>query len=475
MKKNLLWALLLFFNHLSAENNMNCPNLSGRVITEEDPGYNESRLVSNFYTSKNKFPKVIVYCQNSDDVQNAVRWARCKKVPVRIRSGGHCHEAFSTGSDVIVIDVSEMKSLHVDKEKNVAHLQPGLTGQELYNKLYAMGLTQVGGTCPEVGVSGLILTGGMGPLLRRQGLACDNLLAFEIVNANGDLIKVTKDNEYKDLFWAACGAGGGNFGVVTSLTIKVYPAKAVTWFNIGWDWNQPMDQILAAWQKFFLNNDKRWFSHIDLWAKPFPKDKFHKQPFKVLGVFWGTPEEARRELAPILNVGQPNEQTIEQVTWDRAIRLFEESTKVYITGMPEYKSTGTFAMQPLPEKAINIIQDALQKTSSPLFNVLMFSLGGAAAEIPPHETAYFYRDAKSFICYSIQWLQENQSVAQTLEVDTLREKLLPYTQGDYIGNPDRHLKDYMKEYFGGNSQRLREIKRKYDPNNVFNFEQSIPL
>jgi FAD/FMN-containing dehydrogenase len=103
----------------------------------------------------------------------------------------------------------------------------------------------------------------MGPLLRRVGLTCDSLISFEMVDANGKMIYAAKDNEHKDLFWATCEGGGGNFGIMTSMKIRIYPAADVTWFNIGWDWNQPIEQIIAAWQDFFATPDRNWFSHLD--------------------------------------------------------------------------------------------------------------------------------------------------------------------------------------------------------------------
>jgi FAD/FMN-containing dehydrogenase len=266
-----------------------CPQLTGRVVMPTDAQYEKARLVSNYYSSMDSRPKAIVYCQNVQDVQNAVKWARCHHVPIRIRSGGHNHEGFSTGTDVVVIDVSEMKKVQVDKEKGVATVQPGITGGELYHTLFKEGLTQVGGTCEDVGISGLVLTGGMGPLARIKGLTCDTLVSFDMVDAHGNVITATADNEHKNLFWAACGGGAGNFGVLTSITLKVYPAKQVTWFNIGWNWDQPIEEVIAQWQKFFLNGDRRWFSHLDLWSKPFPSEKFDKQPVNALGVCFGTP------------------------------------------------------------------------------------------------------------------------------------------------------------------------------------------
>jgi FAD/FMN-containing dehydrogenase len=453
----------------------NCPKLTGNVIVQDDPEFNQARLTANYYTSKDKYPDVIVYCQNAQDVQNAIRFASCHHLPIRVRSGGHNHEGFSTGTGVVLIDVSQMKKITIDQVKKIATVQPGLNGGELYKALYANGLTQVGGTCSEVGISGLILTGGMGPLIRKVGMACDALVSLEMVTAKGELIQVTKDNEYRDLFWASCGGGGGNFAVVTSLALKVYPAEQVTWFNIGWNWDQPIEKIITLWQDFFEKNDSRWYSHLDLWSKSFPVDKYKKQPIKVLGIFFGTPEEAKKELAPFLKIGHPQDQTIELVNWEKAIELFEKSTSVYVTQKPEYKSSGAYAMQKVSQDGVNTIISTLQNSTSPLLNVLFFTLGGAAKQVAPTDTAYFYRNADFFLVYSTQWLQQDKDKIQINELDTLRKKLMTYTQGDYIGNPDRNLTDFMSSYYGDNVQKLECIKKKYDPNNIFNFEQSIPV
>lgn len=480
MTKLFFLATMVFIGVLSVQllcavdQEANCPKLTGRVVSKQDPDYANDRLVSNYYTSKNKFPEVIVYCQNTQDVQNAVLWARCHKVPIRVRSGGHNHEGFSTGNDVILIDVSEMKGMKVDTTSHIAAIQPGLNNLELYTQLFKQGLTHVGGTCSEVGISGLILSGGMGPLLRRVGLTCDTLLSFDMVDANGQVIHATKDNEHKDLFWATCGGGGGNFGVITSLEVKVYPADNVTWFNIGWEWDQPVEKIIAVWQDFFAKPDRNWFSHLDVWAKSFPSEKLKKLPIKALGVFWGTPEEARKQLAPLLSIGKPSMELIESVDWSKAIKSIEESTAVFLTDKPEYKTTGAFVMNNLPPEALKIITTTLGESTSLLLNVLLFSMGGASAEVKPTETAYYYRDAKFFINYASQWLKEDEDQKYKTELTSLRQRLLPYSVGDYVGNPDPDLKDYLTDYYGANVQKLECVKRTYDPENIFGFEQGIP-
>jgi hypothetical protein len=450
-----------------------CPELSGRVVDKNHGDYETSRLGSNYYTSKNKFPRTIVYCENAQDVQNAIRWARCNEVAVRIRSGGHHHEGYSTGSDVLVIDVSDMKEFKLDKQNNIATIQPGLTNLDLYSKLAQEGLTHVGGTCGDVGISGLILTGGMGPLLRRVGLSCDSLVALELVDAKGTLISATKDNEHKDLLWASCGGGGGNFGVITSMQIQVFGALEVTWFDIGWDWHQPIEDIITTWQNFFAKPDKNWFSHLDLWAQPFSSVEKNLLPVKALGIFYGDPSEARKQLAPLLNIGNPGHEVIKRVAWVEAMKLFEDSTAVFISNKPEYRSTGSFINNKLAPEAIRYITDALKTSKSPLLNILLFSLGGAASEKSSDDTAYFYRSAKFFIDYSVQWLAIDDDKKNIEELDIIRKKLTSYTVGNYLGNADPNLKDYMTEYYGANVRKLSCIKFNYDPENFFSFEQSI--
>lgn len=450
-----------------------CPSLSGQIIKKNDTAYNQSRLNSNYYTSKDKFPDVIVYCNTVQDIQNAIQYARCKKLPVRVRSGGHNHAGYSTGNGIVLIDVSRMKKITINKKQQTAAVEAGMTGGELYRRLFANGFTQAGGTCSGVGISGLILSGGMGPLARKQGLACDSLLSIDVVNANGQLLQATRNNAYKDLFWASCGGGGNNFGIVTSITLKVYPADTVTWFNIGWDWNQPVEKIISQWQKFFFNDDKRWYSHLDLWSKKFPS-QLHQYPVKVMGIFWGTPEEARHELTPFLKIGQPAFQIIKTVNWHQAILELEDAMKVYTTDQPEYKSSGAFVMKNLPPKAIHVMTSELENASSPFLNIVFFSLGGATNEHATSDTAYFYRRAKSFAVYSTQWLKTVDATKYIHEIDNMRIYLLPYTQGDYIGNQDTAIKNYLAAYYGDNVHQLRCIKRKYDPSNLFYFEQGIP-
>ncbi|WP_373921149.1 FAD-binding oxidoreductase [Rossellomorea marisflavi] len=192
--------------------------LTGEIVTPKSPEYTDSRQEWN--RAINKFPLVIVYCVEKQDVANAVRWARKRCVPIRIRSGGHHYEGYSTGNCVLVIDISRLNRLGLDREKNLLRMEAGAKNTAVYDFVGSNGYAFPGGTCPTVGVSGFTLGGGWGYSSRLLGLGCDSLVELELVNDQGKLIKANKDTN-ADLFWACRGAGSGNFGVVVGMMFQL--------------------------------------------------------------------------------------------------------------------------------------------------------------------------------------------------------------------------------------------------------------
>ena len=184
--------------------------LTGRIVTPGDAEYEQARINNNL--SFPKFPKIIVFCQNTKDVQNALKWARENHIPFRVRSGRHSYENFSLVNGGLIIDVSEMDRIKVNREKMIAKIEAGANLGKVYNKLWEYGTTIPAGTESSVGLVGLTLGGGIGMLTRLFGLTCDNLIEIEMVRASGskgaELIKANK-NHNRDLFWACCGGGGG--------------------------------------------------------------------------------------------------------------------------------------------------------------------------------------------------------------------------------------------------------------------------
>ena len=195
--------------------------LTGEVITREDFEYEEERKGWN--RAIEKYPLVIVYCECEEDIRNAIIFAKTNSLSVRIRSGRHHYEGYSTGNDIVVIDVSKMNKIYIDEENSKIKIQGGVKNRELYEVTGKRRYPFPGGGCPTVGVVGFTLGGGWGYSSRLLGLGCDRLVEVELINCNGELVICNKE-ENEDLFWALRGCGGGNFGIVTSMTFNL-PSK----------------------------------------------------------------------------------------------------------------------------------------------------------------------------------------------------------------------------------------------------------
>ena len=229
--------------------------LSGVVVTKESPNYEECCLSWN--RAIEKHPLVIVYCQENQDVIQAIKWAKQYGVPFRIRSGTHHYEGYSTGDQLLVIDVSCMNRIELNE--TTVKVQGGVRNRELYEAVCGAGYPFPGGGCPTVGVAGYTLGGGWGYSSRLFGLGCDQLIEAEVITAEGQLI-VANANQHEDLFWALRGSGGGNFGVVTSLTYRL-PEKIemATLINIDYEhvgFAKVVD-VALRYQRFFKNLDRR--------------------------------------------------------------------------------------------------------------------------------------------------------------------------------------------------------------------------
>jgi len=209
--------------------------LIGRVIWPRDPDYEDARR--DFNSRLSRFPAAIVICDDVRDVQHAIRWAREERVPLSARSGGHSYEAFSVLDDGLVVDLSELNAVDIDRQRGEAIVGAGVRLGDLYRRLGDGDFTLSAGTCPSVGIAGLTLGGGFGFLSRQDGLTCDNLLAVDMVAADGALVHVSAQ-EQPDLFWALRGGGGGNFGIATSFTFRVRTIGDVALFRVTWSWDE---------------------------------------------------------------------------------------------------------------------------------------------------------------------------------------------------------------------------------------------
>ena len=438
-----------------------CPDLTGRIVLPENPQYNTARQVFN--TFFDRYPLVIVFAQETRDVINAIKWARCRDIPIRVRSGRHNYEGLSVRNAGIVIDVSEMKRAEIDRTSQTATIQTGLRDYQMAQLLGEQGLVVPPGLCPTTGIAGFTLGGGQSSLSRPWGLAIDNLLEAEMVNADGCVLHASRD-ENADLFWALRGGGGGNFGICTSFRFRTRPLETVAYAEISWPISD-LKPVLKSWQTYTLPDAERRLTPLLTIAGG------NSTLLMMQGVFLGNETELRTLLQPLLNSAVPEDIFIEEIPW------LEAEARIAATqpGSPEpFKSVGPFVYQLLPDAALNIIERFISEPPTSSVSVFFHGLGGAVADVPNQATAYYYRKALSNISYFSTWDTPEGAGPGIRWVESFRKAMQPFTRGVYVNTPDLSICNWPKAYYGSNYQRLTRVKAIYDPENIFRYPQSIP-
>ncbi|MFI5629505.1 FAD-binding oxidoreductase [Streptomyces sp. NPDC051664] len=445
-------------------------NLTGRIVRPDDPGYASASL--GWDELFVRYPLVIVYAQETQDVVNALTWARQNDVALRVRSGGHSLEGWSNVDNGIVIDVSELKSAHIDTASRIATVGAGLNQLEAVTALAEKDLAVTTGTEGSVGLSGATLGGGFGFLTRYLGMACDSLMAAEIVVASGaDCAKVIRadSKNNSDLLWALRGAGNGNFGIVTSLTYKAAPLKSVAYVQATWDGLGDLHGVFDAWQRTAPRADNRLGTQLEI----------HRGEILLFGVLAeGSAAEAEELLAPILAVGSPAV-SVQVGNWGDVYAGFQIPTQ---DEPANWKFFSQFTTKPFPNKAISLIASFMQDAPSDDSNFFTQAFGGAVRRSAPRGGAAFpHRDALFYSEPGAGWGtrgQEGSGDAITPKAQAwiaeFSQALRPYVNGAYVNVPNIGMADWETAYWGSNFDRLRKIKAKYDPHNVFQYEQSIP-
>ncbi|ATD54561.1 FAD-dependent oxidoreductase [Clostridium chauvoei] len=447
---------------------LNYYDLTGKVVTREDFSYEEDRKSWN--RAIEKYPLVIIYCYTEEDVINSINWARNNSLPIRIRSGAHNYEGYSTGNDVVVIDVSNMNYIEIDEENNTVKIQGGVRNRELYEFLGKRLIPFPGGGCPTVGIIGLTLGGGWGYSARLLGLAADSLQEIKLINYKGEKIIANKEKN-DDLFWASLGGGGGNFGIVTSMKFKLpKKIKMATLINIDYKHINIEENIniVEIFQDEFKSLDRRVNFKMAIY-----NSKEKGRGVKITGLFYGDKNEANEILKPFKNLSDNMDFDLEYMSVLEANRKIQDSHPPY----ESYKSTGRFVYKDYTRDEIkNLIDLVENREDGSIYTAVSFyGLGGAIADIDNKSTAFYYRDAKFIMGIQSVWEEAIYAPKNREWVKGKVEYIKTITKGTFINFPFVELNDYEKEYYGENLSKLKCIKSKYDPENVFNFPQSIKL
>lgn len=445
--------------------------LTGRVVCPADSEYPTASAGWNLLFTHE--PMVIVFAQETRDVVNALTWARQNGAQVRVRSGRHCLEGWSNVDNGIVIDVSEMKSASIDLVSNTATVGAGLNQLEAVTELGRAGVAAPTGTEGTVGLVGATLGGGFGLLTRGFGMACDNLLAAEVViasNGGGAAAITVDETENADLLWALRGAGNGNFGIVTSLTYRTRPLPQTVYVTAAWPGLDDLSAIFDAWQRCAPHVDNRLTSQLEI----------HREEIALIGVLAsGSQDEAMRLLAPILSVGSPVVSST-SASWADTYAGFQVPT---LQEPANWKFLSQFVSDPFPAAAIDLVASFMSRAPTPDCNYFANALGGAVTGSEPSGGAAFaHRDALFYAEPGAGWGTRGglPATADPLTatcqswIDEFGDALRPFVSGAYVNVPNVGTADWGSAYWGSNLDRLRTIKAKYDPHNVFSFEQSIP-
>ena len=436
--------------------------LRGPVLLAGDEGYEAARRVWNGNVDRR--PAVIVRCMNASDVEQAVDFARTRSLLVSIRGGGHSAPGYGTNDGGLVIDLSAMKAISVDPARRTARAEGGVLWREFDAATQAHGLATTGGTVSNTGIGGLTLGGGLGWLGGKHGLSIDNLLSAEVVTADGQLRKASAE-EHPDLFWALRG-GGGNFGVVTAFEYRLHPVGEV----LGGMVLYPLDQA-AAVLRFYRDFCPTLPDEAEAYAALLTSPEGAPVAALLLG-YNGPVDQGEKILAPARRFGTPLADMVAPMPYVARQSMLDVPFAEH--GLHRYwRSAFT---EHIPDALIDELVAAAAKFSSPLSSLILFYLHGAGARVPATETAFSARRVQWDFDAIGQWAEGTQSPAHIAWVRETWKRVEPHLKGSvYINHVAADdLPEKVRASFGDNYQRLRQLKTRFDPTNLFRMNANIP-
>lgn len=459
--------------------------LSGRLSRPGSPTYAIDReLYDPVYDSIR--PAGIAYCANASDVARSIAFAREHGLPFTARSGGHSYAGYSTTTG-LVIDVSLMSQLVASG--NTATIGAGARLIDVYSGLPQQGVSVPGGSCPSVGIAGLALGGGIGVVGRLHGLTSDNIVGLKIVTADGRSVMANAATN-SDLFWACRGGGGGNFGVVTAFQLSTFPVGQVALFGLSWPWAAAA-QVLPGWLEWSSSRPDQMWSNCILSAAP-----GSSTPALFVGGVWvGNVADATAQVAALIKqVGTPSSQSFGQHSYEEAMYIEAgcrglSQSACHLAGKSPGGTLARFVAVaksdilngPLGNAGVQAVLAGIeerQRQGGP-GAVAYDSWGGAINRVPANATAFVHRKALASAQYDATFSQGvAPSTVQQAQawLNSWYATLRPFVSGEaYQNYIDPSLANWQQAYYGANLARLKQVKKKWDPDDVFHFAQSIPL
>jgi FAD/FMN-containing dehydrogenase len=457
--------------------------ISGGLVVAGQAGYDPSTVLYNPRFGTQQQPAAIANCATAADLAACVRFAAAGGAPLRIRNGGHSYGGWSSGPG-LVADLSKLNAISVDSGAMTATIGAGALLVHVYTQLAAHNVSIGGGSCATVGITGLTLGGGQGVLSRAYGLTCDQLRSVDIITADGRTRTVDTNTE-PDLFWALRGGGGGSFGAVSALTFAVKPAPTITTFFLQWPWTDAAT-VLSAWQQWTGSLPREIWTTCKLLADP-----GRGLSVTVSGTSIGG---SAPNLQGLLSATPPPTGNSHNTAGYGPTMLGEAgcagqdvATCISDAFSPAkrqpFAATSSVLAQPLPAAGVNAIVSAVAAGMSvPRMvegGVSFDALGGAVADVGATDSAFPWRSALAIAQYTATWDYANAAIDPS-PFDTFvrgeRAALAPWLgAAAYVNYADASLTDFATSYWGPNLARLQQVKKTYDPGNLFSFPQSVPL
>jgi FAD/FMN-containing dehydrogenase len=436
--------------------------VDGTVLQPGSDAYEDARRVHNGMVDRR--PALIVRCRSTEDVVASVRFARQTGTEISVRGGGHNVAGRAVADGALMIDLAEMKSTSVDPEQRIVAAQGGLTWAELNAATAEHGLAVTGGAISTTGIAGLTLGGGLGWLMAKHGLAADNLVAVELVTADGEVLDVTADS-HPDLFWAVRG-GGGNFGVATTFTYRLHPLATVTGGLIIHPFDAAADMLRFYRDAVADNPDD-----LTVFAALVHAPDGSGAKLAGLAVFHaGEPDEAERDLEPFMAWGSPVMTEVGRMPYPVMNTLLDEG---FPAGALNYWLSSFTSG--LADGLIDTMVERFATVPSPMSAIMLEHFHGAVTRIGVTETAVPHRETGWNLLIPSVWTDpaaSEENVRWTKETHAaVAEHLAERRWLNYLG--DDQGADAVRAAYGPNWDRLVEVKRRYDPENVFHLNHNI--
>jgi FAD/FMN-containing dehydrogenase len=435
---------------------------SGALLRAGDAGYDDARRLHNGMIDRR--PALIARCRGVADIADAVNLARTHRLEIAIRGGGHNVAGKAVCDGGLMIDLSLMKGIHVDPVRRSVRAQGGVTWREFNRETQVHRLATTGGTISTTGIAGLTLGGGLGWLMGKYGLAADNLVSAEVVTASGDVV-LASEKENGDLFWGLRG-GGGNFGVVSSLEYRLHPVGPVTSGLVAHPVERARDVL-----RFFREMTSSLPDELTLFGGLLHAPDGSGTPLAVMiACHCGDPGDADAALRPVKAFGQPAIDTIAPASYEQTNTMLDEA---FPRGALNYWKSSFLA--DLSDAAIETLIARFSACPSPMSGLVLEHVHGAATRVGVTETAFPHRSEGYNLLIVSEWLDPGDTDRNVAWARETYDAMQPYfARGryvNYLGADEGE--EPVRAAYGSNFARLRALKARYDPGNLFHLNQNI--